>query len=54
MLTQMFFDLLALVGIVILLGIGVIAVVTVVTMVVLMANAAKSTLHEHKEDTKHE
>lgn len=54
MLTQMFLDLLALVGIIILLGIGIIAVITVVIVVVLMANAAKSTLHEHKEDAKHE
>ena len=48
MFTQMFFDLLSLVGIVILLGIGIISVTAV------MANAVKSTLHENKEDTKHE
>ena len=54
MLTQMFLDLLALVGITILLGIGIIAVVAVMTVIILTVNAVKSVLHEIKEDTKHE
>ena len=54
MFTQMFFDLLALIGIVILLGIGIIAVVAVTTVIILTVNAVKSTLHETKEETKHE
>ena len=54
MLTQMFLDLLALIGIVILLGIGIIAVVAVMTVIILTVNAGKSVFHEMKEDTKHE
>jgi hypothetical protein len=54
MLTQMFLDLLALIGIVILLGIGIIAVVAVMTVIILTVNAVKSVFHEMKEDTKHE
>lgn len=54
MLTQMFLDLLALIGIIILLGIGIIAVVAVMTVIILTVNAVKSTLHENKEETKHE
>lgn len=54
MFTQMFFDLLTLVGIIILLGIGIIAVVAVMTVIILTVNAVKSVLHENKEDTKHE
>ena len=54
MFTQMFFDLLSLVGIVILLGIGIIAIVAVMSIVIITVNAVKSTLHENKEDTKHE
>lgn len=54
MFTQMFFDLLSLVGIVILLGIGIIAVVAVMAIVIITVNAVKSTLHENKEETKHE
>ena len=54
MFTQMFFDLLSLVGIVILLGIGIIAVVAVMAIVVITVNAVKSALHENKEETKHE
>ena len=54
MLTQMFLDLLALIGIVILLGIGIIAVVAVMTAIILTVNAVKSVLHETKEETKHE
>lgn len=54
MFTQMFFDLLSLVGIVILLGIGIIAVVAVMAIVIITVNAVKSTLHETKEETKHE
>ena len=54
MFTQMFFDLLSLVGIVILLGIGIIAVVAVMTVIILTVNAVKSVLHETKEETKHE
>lgn len=54
MFTQMFFDLLAIVGIVILLGIGIIAVVAVMTVIILTVNAVKSALHENKEETKHE
>ena len=54
MLTQMFLDLLALIGIVILLGIGIIAVVAVMTVIILTVNAVKSVFHEIKEDTKHE
>ena len=50
----MFFDLLSLVGIVILLGIGIIAVVAVMAIVIITVNAVKSTLHENKEETKHE
>lgn len=50
----MFFDLLSLVGIVILLGIGIIAIVAVMSIVIITVNAVKSTLHENKEDTKHE
>lgn len=54
MFTQMFLDLLAIVGIVILLGIGIIAVVAVMTVIILTVNAVKSALHENKEGTKHE
>lgn len=54
MFTQMFFDLLTLVGIIILLGIGIIAVVAVMTVIILTVNAVKSALHENKEETKHE
>lgn len=54
MFTQMFLDLLAIVGIVILLGIGIIAVVAVMTVIILTVNAVKSALHENKEETKHE
>jgi hypothetical protein len=54
MFTQMFFDLLSLVGIVILLGIGIIAIVAVMAIVIITVNAVKSTLHENKEETKHE
>ena len=54
MFTQMFLDLLALIGIVILLGIGIIAVVAVMTVIILTVNAVKSVFHEMKEDTKHE
>ncbi len=54
MLTQMFLDLLALIGIIILLGIGVVTVITVVIVVALMTSAARVALHEKKEDTKHE
>lgn len=54
MFTQMFLDLLALIGIVILLGIGIIAVVAVITAIIITVNAVKSTLHENKEETKHE
>ena len=50
----MFFDLLTLVGIIILLGIGIIAVVAVMTVIILTVNAVKSVFHEMKEDTKHE
>ena len=50
----MFFDLLTLVGIIILLGIGIIAVVAVMTAIILTVNAVKSVLHETKEETKHE
>ena len=54
MFTKMFFDLLTLVGIIILLGIGIIAVVAVMTVIILTVNAVKSVLHETKEETKHE
>lgn len=54
MFTQMFFDLLSLVGIVILLGIGIIAIVAVMAIVIITVNAVKSTLHENKEESKHE
>lgn len=54
MLTQMFLDLLALVGIAILLGIGIIVTITVITAIILTVNAVKSVLHETKEETKHE
>ena len=54
MFTQMFLDLLALIGIVILLGIGIIAVVAVMTVIILTVNAVKSVFHENKEETKHE
>ena len=54
MFTQMFLDLLTLVGIIILLGIGIIAVVAVMTVIILTVNAVKSVLHETKEETKHE
>lgn len=54
MLTQMFLDLLALIGIVILLGIGIIAVVAVMTVIILTVNAVKSVFHEIKEENKHE
>lgn len=54
MFTQMFLDLLALIGIVILLGIGIISVVAVMAIVIITVNAVKSTLHENKEETKHE
>lgn len=54
MFTQMFFDLLSLVGIVILLGIGIIAIVAVMAIVIITVNAVKSTLDENKEETKHE
>lgn len=55
MFIQMFLDLLTLVGIAILLGIGIITVMTVISAVVLIVNAVKYTLHEKKEDdTNHE
>lgn len=54
MFTQMFFDLLTLVGIIILLGIGIISVVAVMAVVILTVNAVKYALHENKEETKHE
>lgn len=54
MFTQMFYDLLTLVGIIILLGIGIISVVAVMAIVVITVNAVKSALHENKEETKHE
>ena len=54
MFTQMFLDLLTLVGIIILLGIGIIAVVAVMTVIILTVNAVKSVFHEMKEDAKHE
>lgn len=54
MFTQMFYDLLTLVGIIILLGIGIISVVAVMAIVVITVNAVKSALHENKEDTNHE
>lgn len=54
MFTQMFFDLLAIVGIVILLGIGIIVAIAVMTAIILTVNAVKSVLHENKEDTNHE
>lgn len=54
MFTQMFYDLLTLVGIIILLGIGIIAVVAVMAIVIITVNAVKSVLHENKEETKHE
>lgn len=54
MFTQMFFDLLTLVGIIILLCIGIIAVVAVMAIVIVTVNAVKSALHENKEETKHE
>ena len=54
MFTQMFLDLLTLVGIIILLGIGIIAVIAVMTVIILTVNAVKSVFHEMKEDTKHE
>lgn len=54
MFTQMFFDLLSLVGIIILLGIGIISVVAVMSVVIVTVNAVKSVLHENKEDTNHE
>lgn len=54
MFTQMFYDLLTLVGIIILLGVGIISVVAVMAVVIVTVSAVKSTLHEHKEETKHE
>ena len=54
MFTQMFLDLLAIVGIVILLGIGIIVAIAVMTAIILTVNAVKSALHETKEETKHE
>ena len=54
MLTQMFLDLLALIGIAILLGIGIIVTIAVITAIILTVNAVKSVLHETKEETKHE
>ena len=54
MFTQMFYDLLTLVGIIILLGIGIISVTAVMAIVVITVNAVKSALHENKEETKHE
>ena len=54
MFTQMFFDLLAIVGIAILLGIGIIVAITVMTVIILTVNAVKSVLRENKEETKHE
>ena len=54
MFAQMFLDLLTLVGIIILLGIGIIAVIAVMTVIILTVNAVKSVFHEIKEDTKHE
>lgn len=54
MFTQMFYDLLALVGIIILLGIGIVSVTAVMAIVIVTVSAVKSTLHEHKEETKHE
>ena len=54
MFTQMFLDLLALVGIAILLGIGIIVAITVITAIILTVNAVKSVLHDTKEETKHE
>ena len=54
MFTQMFLDLLAIVGIVILLGIGIIVAIAVMTAIILTVNAVKAVLHETKEETKHE
>lgn len=54
MFSQMFYDLLTLVGIIILLGIGIISVVAVMAVVIVTVSAVRSTLHEHKEETKHE
>ena len=54
MFTQMFLDLLAIVGIVILLGIGIIVAIAVMTAIILTVNAVKSVFHEMREDTKHE
>ena len=54
MFTQMFYDLLTLVGIIILLGIGIISVVAVMAVVIVTVNAVKYALHENKEDTNHE
>ena len=54
MFTQMFLDLLAIVGIVILLGLGIIVAIAVMTAIILIVNAVKSVLHETKEETKHE
>ena len=54
MFTQMFLDLLAIVGIVILLGIGIIVAIAVMTAIILTVNAIKSVLHEIKEENKHE
>lgn len=54
MFTKMFYDLLTLVGIIILLGVGIISVVAVMAVIIVTVNAVKSVLHETKEDTKHE
>jgi len=54
MFTKMFFDLLTLVGIIILLGVGIISVVAVMAVIILTVSAVKSVLRENKEETKHE
>ena len=54
MFIQMFLDLLTLVGIAILLGIGIITVIIVMSVVVLILNAIKNTLQEKKEDDNNE
>lgn len=54
MFTQMFYDLLTLVGIIILLGIGIISVTAVMAIVIITVSAVKSVLHKNKEETKHE
>lgn len=54
MFTKMFYDLLTLVGIIILLGVGIISVVAVMAVIIVTVNAVKSVLRENKEETKHE